>query len=78
MTTGLACRRLLVTGAGKGIGRETVRRLVADGAEVVALSRTAADLDTLRAAAPSSRSPTRGERRRRPERWRQHCRWTGW
>ena len=49
MTTRLAGQRILVTGAGKGIGRETVRRLVADGAEVVALSRTAADLDTLRA-----------------------------
>ncbi len=49
MTTKLAGRRILVTGAGKGIGRETVRRLVADGAEVVALSRAAADLDTLRA-----------------------------
>ena len=49
MTTKLAGQRILVTGAGKGIGRETVRRLVADGAEVVALSRAAADLDTLRA-----------------------------
>ena len=49
MTRRLAGRRVLVTGAGKGIGRETVRRLVADSVEVVALSRTAADLDTLRA-----------------------------
>ncbi len=49
MTTKLAGRRILVTGAGKGIGRDTVRRLVADGAEVVALSRAASDLDTLRA-----------------------------
>ncbi len=49
MTTKLAGRRILVTGAGKGIGRETVRRLVADGAEVVALSRAAADLDSLQA-----------------------------
>lgn len=49
MTTKLAGRRILVTGAGKGIGRDTVRRLVADGAEVVALSRAATDLDTLRA-----------------------------
>ena len=42
-------RRALVTGAGKGIGREVVRRLVADGAEVVALSRDAADLESLAA-----------------------------
>ena len=48
MTTKLAGRRILVTGAGKGIGRDTVRRLVADGAEVVALSRAAADLDSLK------------------------------
>ncbi len=48
MTTKLAGQRILVTGAGKGIGRETVRRLVADGAEVVALSRAAADLDSLK------------------------------
>ena len=43
----LSDRRVLVTGAGKGIGRETVRRLVADGAEVVALSRQASDLQSL-------------------------------
>ncbi len=49
MTSRLAGRRILVTGAGKGIGRDTVRRLVADGAEVVALSRAASDLDSLRA-----------------------------
>lgn len=39
--------RVLVTGAGKGIGRETVRRLIADGAEIVALSRSADDLRSL-------------------------------
>jgi L-xylulose reductase len=42
-------KRALVTGAGKGIGRETVRRLTADGAAVVALSRSAEDLDSLAA-----------------------------
>lgn len=41
-------KRVLVTGAGKGIGRVTVRTLAERGAKVVALSRSAADLDALR------------------------------
>ena len=41
-------KRILVTGAGKGIGREIVIKLSEYGANVVALSRTQADLDTLR------------------------------
>lgn len=40
-------RRALVTGAGKGIGREIVRTLVGHGAEVVAISRTGEDLQSL-------------------------------
>jgi NAD(P)-dependent dehydrogenase (short-subunit alcohol dehydrogenase family) len=42
-------KRILVSGAGKGIGRATVAYLAARGAEVVALSRSPADLDELRA-----------------------------
>jgi L-xylulose reductase len=42
-------RRALVTGAGKGIGRATVKLLAEQGAEVVALTRSAGDLDSLRA-----------------------------
>ena len=42
-------KRVLVTGAGKGIGRATAVMAAARGAEVVALSRTAADLASLEA-----------------------------
>ncbi len=42
-------RRALVTGAGKGIGRVVVERLRARDADVVALSRSEADLTTLAA-----------------------------
>ncbi len=41
-------KRALVTGAGKGIGREIAVRLAGCGAAVVAVSRTAADLRLLR------------------------------
>jgi NAD(P)-dependent dehydrogenase (short-subunit alcohol dehydrogenase family) len=40
-------KTVLVTGAGKGIGRATALLLAGAGARIVALSRTAADLDSL-------------------------------
>uniref|UniRef100_A0A8C2QKB7 Dicarbonyl L-xylulose reductase n=1 Tax=Cricetulus griseus TaxID=10029 RepID=A0A8C2QKB7_CRIGR len=52
MDLGLAGRRALVTGAGKGIGRSTVLALQAAGARVVAVSRTQADLDSLASECP--------------------------
>ncbi len=42
-------KRALVTGAGKGIGREIVKVLTECGAHVVAVSRTQSDLDSLKA-----------------------------
>ncbi|XP_064613896.1 L-xylulose reductase-like [Liolophura sinensis] len=46
-------KRALVTGAGKGIGRGLVESLVKCGAETYALSRTQADLESLKAEIPS-------------------------
>ncbi|WP_181705556.1 SDR family oxidoreductase [Chthonobacter rhizosphaerae] len=42
-------KTVLVTGAGKGIGRATATMLAARGAEVVALTRSPSDLDSLKA-----------------------------
>jgi NAD(P)-dependent dehydrogenase (short-subunit alcohol dehydrogenase family) len=42
-----AGKRVLITGAGKGIGRATARLMAARGARVVTLSRSADDLRTL-------------------------------
>jgi L-xylulose reductase len=41
-------KRALVSGAGKGIGREIARLLASCGATVIAISRTADDLETLK------------------------------
>ncbi|XP_074659196.1 L-xylulose reductase-like [Tubulanus polymorphus] len=46
-------KRALVTGAGKGIGRQCVKTLLECGAHVVALTRTQTDLDTLKREHPS-------------------------
>ena len=43
-------KTILVTGAGKGIGRATVADLIGRGATVIALSRSAADLAEIEAA----------------------------
>lgn len=42
-------KRILITGAGKGIGRAAVALLIAQGAEVIALSRSPDDLAALEA-----------------------------
>ncbi len=42
-------KSVIITGAGKGIGRACARLMAARGAEVVAISRTQSDLDSLKA-----------------------------
>lgn len=49
MSASFANQRILVTGAGKGIGREISRTLHARGAHIIAVSRSPADLESLRA-----------------------------
>ncbi|XP_060064150.1 D-erythrulose reductase-like [Ylistrum balloti] len=46
-------KRALVTGAGKGIGREIAKKLVECGAETYALSKTKEGLDSLKSEVPS-------------------------
>jgi L-xylulose reductase len=49
MAMGFSNKSVIVTGAGKGIGRATAVMLAERGAKVIALSRSAADLDQLKA-----------------------------
>jgi NAD(P)-dependent dehydrogenase (short-subunit alcohol dehydrogenase family) len=49
MELGLRGRKALVTGASKGIGRACAEVLAGEGCDVVLVSRTAADLETVRA-----------------------------
>lgn len=49
MTFDFTGKRALITGAGKGIGRDLTQLLHEAGAEVIALSRTQEDLDSLKA-----------------------------
>ena len=44
-----AGKRVILTGAGKGIGRATAEILIARGAHVIALTRSASDVEALRA-----------------------------
>ncbi|XP_055746149.1 L-xylulose reductase isoform X1 [Salvelinus fontinalis] len=55
MEISFAGKRAIVTGAGKGIGRATALALARCGAEVVAVTRTRADLDSLLLECPSIR-----------------------
>src|SRR5229473_14221 len=49
MDLGLRGKKALVTGGSKGIGRACAEVLAAEGVDVVLVSRTAADLETVRA-----------------------------
>ena len=49
MDLGLRGRKALVTGASKGIGRACAEVLAEEGCDVVLVSRTAADLEAVRA-----------------------------
>lgn len=50
-------KRVIVTGAGKGIGRATASLMAARGADVIAMARTKADLESLEAVTKGSSIP---------------------
>lgn len=60
MTTAPGERRAWVTGAGKGIGRALALRLAAEGWQVAASARTAADLESLAAEATGLKGAVHG------------------
>src|SRR4030081_1047603 len=49
MDLGLRGRKALITGASKGIGRACAEVLAEEGCDIVLVSRTAADLEAVRA-----------------------------
>jgi 3-oxoacyl-[acyl-carrier protein] reductase len=49
MDLGLRGRKALITGASKGIGRACAEVLAEEGVDIVLVSRTAADLEAVRA-----------------------------
>ncbi|XP_015920943.1 L-xylulose reductase [Parasteatoda tepidariorum] len=53
MSSSFKNKRVLVTGAGRGIGRAIVKELVSKEASVIALSKTKANLDNLKKEFPS-------------------------
>lgn len=53
MSLNLSGKRVLVTGAGAGIGRGLVKTLAEQGAEVYGVSKTKANLESLKAECPS-------------------------
>ena len=58
MNISLSGKRVLITGAGRGIGRALALRVVACGGHAIALSRTQTHLDTLKAECPSVETVT--------------------
>ncbi|KAF0292849.1 L-xylulose reductase [Amphibalanus amphitrite] len=58
MEISLSGKRVLITGAGRGIGRALAIRVVACGGHVIALSRTEEHLDTLKDECPSVETVT--------------------
>nr|BFE78069.1 hypothetical protein GCM10020093_006700 [Planobispora longispora] len=79
----LTDRRIVITGAGSGIGRATALRLVAEGARVVAADVSEEGLKETASSRPATGSPSppwTSPTRRRPAPWsgRPPRTWAGW